>query len=98
LKETILPLISYKIPIADKLNSFTKHIAIQIAASLPSKKGKLLVTGGGAYNDFLIEMIQEQLRNGNNYSNYKTLEFKEALIFGLLGVLKLRGEINVLVA
>jgi anhydro-N-acetylmuramic acid kinase len=59
-KETILPLIKLQNPIADKLNSFTKHIAIQIAASLPSK-GKLLVTGGGAYNDFLIEMIQEQL-------------------------------------
>jgi anhydro-N-acetylmuramic acid kinase len=26
----------------------------------------------------------------------KILEYKEALIFGLLGVLKLRGEINVL--
>lgn len=97
-KETILPLIeSYKIPIADKLNSFTKHIAIQIAASLPSKKGKLLVTGGGAYNDFLIELIQEQLPEMEIIiPNYKTLEFKEALIFGLLGVLKLRGEINVL--
>jgi len=97
-KETILPLTeSYNIPIADKLNSFTKHIAIQIATALPSKKGKLLITGGGAYNDFLIEMIQNQLPEMEIIiPDYKTLEFKEALIFGLLGVLKLRNEINVL--
>jgi anhydro-N-acetylmuramic acid kinase len=49
-----------------------------------TKKGKLLVTGGGAYNDFLIERFKNNYhRNGNN-PNYKHV--KEALIFGLLGV------------
>jgi anhydro-N-acetylmuramic acid kinase len=97
-KETVLPLLErYTIPIANKLNTFTKHVAIQIAAALPIKKGKLLITGGGAYNDFLIENIQNRLPElAVVIPDKKTLEFKEALIFGLLGVLKLRGEINTL--
>ena len=56
-----------------------------------------MVTGGGAYNDFLIEQMQKQLPEMQIIiPNKKILEFKEALIFALLGVLKLRGEINVL--
>ena len=97
-KETVLPLIErFSIPIEDKLHTFTQHVALQIAAALPVKKGKLLITGGGAYNDLLIENIQNRLPEVEVIiPDKKTLEFKEALIFGLLGVLKLRREINVL--
>ena len=97
-KETVLPLIEkYNIPIEDKLNTFTEHITFQIAVALPSKKGKLLATGGGAYNDFLIERIKFWLPELEIIiPDKKTIEFKEALIFALLGVLKLRNEINVL--
>ena len=97
-KETVLPLIEeYNIPIEDKLNTFTEHISFQIAIALPSKKGKLLATGGGAYNDFLIERLKFCLPELEIIiTDKKTIEFKEALIFALLGVLKLRNEINVL--
>ena len=97
-KETILPLIeSYTISIEDKLNTFTEHVALQIALALPNKNGSLFITGGGAYNDFLIERIQYHLPEIKIIiPSPKILEFKEALIFALLGVLKLRGEINVL--
>ena len=97
-KETVLPLIEqYKIPIENKMFTFTDHIAFQIALALPKKEGKLLATGGGAYNDFLIERIQHYLPKIEIIiPDAKILEFKEALIFGLLGVLKLRNEINVL--
>ncbi len=97
-KEVVLPIIeSHKIPIEDKLRTFTEHIAFQTALALPSKKGKLLITGGGAYNDFIIERIQSYLPEMEIIiPSTKILEFKEALIFALLGVLKLRGEINVL--
>ena len=65
--------------------------------ALPQKQGSLLITGGGAYNDFLIERIQFYCPNIKvEIPNLKTIEFKEALIFALLGVLKLRNEINVL--
>ena len=97
-KETILPLIeSYSISLEDKLHTFTEHVALQIAVALPNKNGSLFITGGGAYNDFLIERIQYHLPEMKIIiPSQKILEFKEALIFALLGVLKLRGEINVL--
>lgn len=97
-KETILPLIEkYSISIEDKMNTFSEHVAQQIALALTNKKGKLLVTGGGAYNDFLMERIRFHLPEMNVVvPDRKILEFKEALIFALLGVLKLRNEINVL--
>jgi len=97
-KEIVLPLIEqYNIPIEDKLNTFTEHITFQIDVALPSKKGKLLATGGGAYNDFLIERLKFWLPELEIIiPDKKTIEFKEALIFALLGVLKLRNEINIL--
>lgn len=97
-KEIVLPLIDkYPIAIEAKTHTFTEHVAYQTALSLPKKSGKLLVTGGGAYNDFLIERMQFHLPQLEIIiPDNKTLEFKEALIFALLGVLKLRNEINVL--
>lgn len=103
-KEVILPIIeSHSISIEDKLNTFTEHVAIQIAFALASfeteknQKRSMLITGGGAYNDFLIERIQFHLPEMNIIiPSPKILEFKEALIFALLGVLKMRGEINAL--
>ncbi|MGZ9735263.1 anhydro-N-acetylmuramic acid kinase [Flavobacterium sp. GNP002] len=97
-KETILPIIeSYSISLEDKLLTFTEHVALQIAVALPNKKRSLFITGGGAYNDFLIERIQYHLPEMKIIiPSAKILEFKEALIFALLGVLKLRRETNVL--
>jgi anhydro-N-acetylmuramic acid kinase len=97
-KEIILPLTeNHSISIEDKMHTFTEHIAFQTSLVLPIKSGKLLITGGGAYNDFLIERLQFHLPNIKIIiPENKTLEFKEALIFALLGVLKLRNEINVL--
>lgn len=97
-KEAVLPLIEkYEISIEDKLHTFTEHIALQTALALPTKTGSLFVTGGGAYNDFLISRIQHYLPKMTIIiPENKILEFKEALIFALLGVLKLRNEINTL--
>lgn len=97
-KEIILPLMEkYTIPTEDKMQTFTEHIAFQTALALPTKQGKLLATGGGTYNVFLIERMQFHLPQLEIIiPDKKTIEFKEALIFALLGVLKLRNEINVL--
>jgi anhydro-N-acetylmuramic acid kinase len=97
-KEIVLPIIeSYNIPIPDKLRTFAEHIARQISLALPNKNGKMLITGGGAYNDFLISLIKNHLQTVEIViPDKKLLEFKEALIFALLGVLRLRNEVNVL--
>ena len=79
------------------LATLVEHIAIQIGLALPNKKSKLFITGGGAYNNFLIDRIQYYLTETSIIiPEKKIIEFKEALIFGLLGVLKLRNEINTL--
>jgi anhydro-N-acetylmuramic acid kinase len=103
-KEIILPMIEpYNIKTEDKMRTIIEHIAQQIALALDcfetrnDNSGKMLVSGGGAYNDFLIERMQIYLPEIQLIiPESKILEYKEALIFGLLGVLKLRNEINVL--
>ena len=96
--EIVLPLIEkHPVSTENKIATFTEHIAIQISLALPHKTGKLLTTGGGAYNNFLLERIKYYLPKMQIIvPDKKTIEFKEALIFALLGVLKLRNEINVL--
>ena len=70
---------------------------MQISLALPVKNGKMLLTGGGAYNVFLIDTLKELLPDLEiSIPDNKTIEFKEALIFGLLGVLKIRNEVNTL--
>ena len=88
---------SYELALNDLLRTFCEHIAFQIGKSLKSKPtGKLLVTGGGAYNSFLIECRQGHTSHELILPDKKTIEFKEALIFAFLGVLRIRGEINCL--
>lgn len=96
--DTLLPLInSYSIPAEYKMRTFIEHIAFQIAAVLPEKKHSILITGGGVYNDFLIERLKWLSPNSHIIiPEPKIIEYKEALIFAFLGLLKLRGEINVL--
>lgn len=94
----IFPLMnSYSIDEKDKLRTFVEHIAIQIANICSKPKAKLFITGGGAYNRFLIERLCNYLPTTKVViPDDKTIQFKEALIFGFLGVLRLRNEINVL--
>lgn len=98
-RDEIKPLIKQKklMLTKDIMHTFCEHMAYQIARSI-RKKGKILVTGGGAYNKFLIDRINNYLPKKAELvvPDKKTVEFKEALIFALLGVLKVRGEINTL--
>ena len=59
-------------------------------------RGKILVTGGGAFNTFLIELISGKTPVELVIPSNEIVNFKEALIFAFLGVLKVRAEINCL--
>ena len=59
-------------------------------------KAKVLITGGGTYNDYLITRLKNYASNTIIIPNPQLIDYKEALIFGLLGVLKLRNEVNCL--
>ena len=85
------------IPVEDKLYTVVKHIACQVNGIIdPDFKGEILVTGGGARNRFLIKALQQE--RGKNFivPDDLTVDFKEALIFALMGVLRIRDEVNCL--
>lgn len=100
-EKSIQPLLdNINISTGDKLRTICESVAVEVAAAIPraKKKASLLTTGGGALNTFLIQIIAEKLKGRAEVivPSAKIIEFKEALVFAFLGVLRARGEINVL--
>lgn len=93
----ILPLLDqYKYrAVADRLHTYTQHIARQISASF-SDNDSILVTGGGAKNSFLIKCIRQFSQAKFVIPSTDLIDFKEALIFAFLGVLRKENQINCL--
>ncbi|MBQ3740680.1 MAG: anhydro-N-acetylmuramic acid kinase [Bacteroidales bacterium] len=81
---------------ADTLHTLVLHISEQIARIIPSAAKTLLATGGGALNKFLIQKIQERWGGEIIVPDTLTVNFKEALVFAFLGMLRLLGEKNCL--
>ncbi len=98
MKKEIFPLIdNYHINPQDVLRTFAEHIAFQVSKGIiENQKSSVLVTGGGAYNFFLIERIKSMTNKKIVIPDNLIINYKEAMIFGLLGVLKLRNEVNCL--
>lgn len=95
-QQFVFPLLeATSISTEDMLRTLVEHFAIQIAGEF-CEGTSVLITGGGAYNSFLIERIQFHKQVNIVIPSNEIVEFKEALIFGLLGVLKLRSEVNCL--
>lgn len=88
--------------IPDKLHTMTQHIAYVIARDLTAiSRGKnvsTLATGGGALNTFLIEALRQKLPKHIKLiiPERQLIDYKEAIIFALMGVMRLRGEANCL--
>lgn len=94
--EVIFPLIAkYDLSEKDTLRTFIEHIVCQIANKVNSK-GQLFITGGGAYNEFLIQQLKKKLSNEIVVPNKELIDFKEALIFAFLGLLRVNNKINCL--
>lgn len=81
----------------DKLTTYIKHSANQVAEIINKHEGrKVLITGGGAYNSYFIECLKRQTKAIISVPNANIIEFKEALIFAYLGLLRLEGKANCL--
>lgn len=98
---SIVPLLDDEsITLEDRLATMVESIAIEIKAALPAKlkNPTMLCTGGGAFNAFLMYRLMEQL--GDDITliipEDDTVKFKEALVFALLGTLRVRNETNCL--
>jgi anhydro-N-acetylmuramic acid kinase len=90
--------------VPDALCTYTEHIVIQIAravtnSKLETRNSKLFVTGGGAFNSFLMERLSAVLQPLSIevvVPDENTVKYKEALVMALIGVLRWREEYNVL--
>lgn len=83
--------------IEDKLYTVAKHIAYQINEAIKEfPDGSLLITGGGAHNDFLLKAIKMETKHQLIKPDNIIIDFKEALIFAFMGVLRVLGETNCL--
>lgn len=81
----------------DTLRTVVEHIAIQIAKIVKEEGvNKLLISGGGAFNTFLLERIKSCSQTEIQLPENQLVEFKEAIIFGFLAALHLANQANCL--
>lgn len=107
LANVIQPLEKENLSTEDMLATLTHHVAQQIASNahlLQEKEAALreeaemLVTGGGAFNSYLVSCIQHYGKDKFRVvsPNELIISYKEALVFAFLGVLRVRKEVNCL--
>ena len=103
--DNVFPVIKqFNIVLEDAMRTYAEHIVVQIknaiaSCALPIVKGRLLVTGGGAFNAFLINRLKEVLGEIEIelfIPDENLVQYKEALIMALMGTLRWREEYNVL--
>lgn len=94
--ENILPHLENENSI-DVLATFTEHAAIQVAEVLNRNAiQKIVFTGGGTYNTYFLERIKTKTETQIIVPEEEIINFKEALIFAFMGVLRVNNEINIL--
>ncbi|WP_299437323.1 anhydro-N-acetylmuramic acid kinase [uncultured Aquimarina sp.] len=100
--EKVIPIIkNTEDSVENLLHTSVLHITEQIANAIKKtdkQNSSLLITGGGAKNDFLIEILQQKLQKFSKIiiPDTSIIDYKEALIFAFMGILKDRNEINCL--
>lgn len=97
-KEIVFPIIEkYQLKVQDILRTFVAHVVIQLVNCLDNNpNSSLLITGGGAFNIFLIDELKKATDNTVIIPNANIINYKEALIFAFLGLLRSENEVNCL--
>ncbi len=95
-KEIIFPLINdLESDISTILRTFVEHAAQQIAKEI-YQNNLVLVTGGGVFNSFLMSRIEYFSDSKIKMQTKELIDYKEALIFAFLGLLRIENKINCL--
>jgi anhydro-N-acetylmuramic acid kinase len=83
--------------LTDIMTTAVEHAVHQIAKIIQEHSLKnVLVTGGGAHHNFLVEKLREETTAEIVIPDSRIINFKEAIVFAFLGTLRIRGEINAL--
>ena len=101
--DIVFPILNGAASTQDLLRTYVEHIAYQVREAVqqlvPSDlEVNMLVTGGGAHNEFLMERIASQLVGTSIQMTSpakQLIDFKEAVIMAFIGVLRWREENNV---
>jgi anhydro-N-acetylmuramic acid kinase len=98
IEKEIIPMLNlYNISLEDAACTFCEHIAIQIAACLDNDSQKqMLTTGGGAFNNYLVKRIAANTAVKLVIPDSKIVNYKEALVFAFLGLLRMQEKPNCL--
>lgn len=96
--KNMMPLLdASQLTINDKVRTIYEHIAIQISEELNRCDAKrILFTGGGSHNSYLMSLISARTRGSIEIPDKRIVDFKEAIIFGFLGYLRLLNRPNCL--
>ena len=94
--QDFLPIIdAYQLTPGDLLCTYVEHIAIQITNIFSEYSiSNALFTGGGVFNSYLISRIQYHTNTQIVIPSNQLINFKEAIVFGLLGLLRCLNENN----
>ena len=95
-QKEIFPLIdTFETDVSSVLRTFVEHIAIQIAKIIQGSDS-VLITGGGVFNTFLMDRIKMHANVKIEQTSDALINYKEALIFAFLGMLKIENQVNCL--
>ncbi len=95
-KKEVFPLIdTYEKDVSNILSTFVAHVAYQIGGIIKNSKA-VLFTGGGVFNTFLIREIEKNANIKITLKSTLLINYKEALIFAFLGLLRVDNQINCL--
>ncbi len=94
-KEVFVLIDALETDVITVLRTFVEHVAYQIGKVI-YKSNSVLITGGGAFNTFLIERISFYSETVIELPSKELIDFKEALLFAFLGLLKSKNQINCL--
>ena len=94
--EKIFPITEkYKIKEVDILATYIEHASFQIKRNIDNGS-KVLLTGGGTFNNNLIKTLNHDSKINFIVPDKTIINYKESLIFALLGYLKINGKVNCL--
>jgi len=96
--ETIIAQIidPFGLPTQDILRTIIEFVSLQISKVASHYNiSNTLVTGGGAHNSFLIQRIIDSSKTKYIIPDKKIIDYKEALIFAFLGLMRVNNLTNV---
>jgi len=98
LNKEFLPVIDHdNSTLEDKLSTIYDHVVFQIVKILKEYNlNEVFVTGGGTHNNYLVHLLNDSSNVEFIIPDIQTIDYKEAIVFGFLGLMRNLNLINCL--